>query len=618
MTLTAALDVESTGLNTWKGDRPFNASIYFDNEEKLSFLWPVDPFTRIVTPRKKDIKIINEITMDRSIEKVIWNKPFDSGMLNEFGVGFNGPVQDAMIAFKCLISNEYGALKPAAKKFIGISDKDEKKLASMVQKERHVAKAKGWKIATPESHPDGDPWKADYWLCPEQVVKYNLLDSKRALVMWLFTKDKLEKEGLWETYEMEMQFQKLVTIATRTGTRIRRWFVKEQVEFTTDMARKSKKEIYKLAGEKFNINSTQQLGRILFKKLKQPYYHTTDGGAPSTAHRNLIDMKHPIAGKLIEYHSYTAGRAFFANYLTCMSKRKGVWVVHPNIKQLGARTSRMSCTRPNLQNVRNEKSVRSDVPINVKGSFGPRKGHVHLHFDYSQIEVWLLAADAKERYMLENLVAGRDIHGATALKCWPKLMDKATKKKDAAKLKAIRTRAKALNFGVSFGAGVAGIAYTLGMRGTKLELDEAQKFIDDYRKALPKLQKYQRRVINRAIRKGYIRTLWGRKLRVNRRLAYQAINYRIQGSAAEMIKRRSIALYLWLKKHNIKARILMWVHDEVILEIEKSLVNKKLVAKMVSILEHHEGMVPGIKRIPINVAISKSNWGATEKYEFAT
>lgn len=630
-----AFDVESTGLSRWRGHRPFCISFYFENEESLYFSWHVDPFTRAVTIDRKTKRKIEEILLDPNLHKGGWGVKFDYGMLQHLGIPFKERLNkfwDAMLAFKCLKSNEPAQLKQCAAKYAGISQADEEILRKVVLLARKTAAKKGWAIATTETHPEGSkPYASDFWLCPEECERYNVIDSKRALMMMLLQEPLLKEERALGTYKRELGYAPIVYQKEERGLAVRRKYIVDEIAQLKLKYRKAEKEVLGHAWKGFNVNSHKQVAKLLFDNLGLEPLAYTETGQPATGFKNIQHLKHPCIEALIRHNSYEKSVMAFESYLrnAVWDKEAKCWIVHPNFKQIGADTGRESCNNPNLQNVRNERSVRSSVPINVRAAFKPRPGYVNLHFDYSQVEIWLYAADAEETYMLEALKRGDDIHTATANKIWPAELKAA--KDDKSILYQIRTRSKMVNFGISFGAGGQGIKNIHGCT-----IEEAGKFIQDYFTAFPKLERYMTRTTNEATKRGYIRTMWSRKLIVPEGLAYRGINYRVQGSAAEVLK-QAMAKLTWfiqgwgrvkkeLREKYSKliyilrgkdARVILAVHDEIVLEVKKEQCTSKFVAACKTLMEDAEGKVPNIdNKLPVKVEIVRENWGSKEKYAF--
>ena len=602
--LRTSLDVEATGLNRWRGHAPFSIAFYFSTGEKYFDEWPVDPFTRKVSPSRKQISKINEITMDPSIEKNFWNGIYDMGMCESIGINFRGPIQEVMFMFRCLRSNEYAGLKWVAKTYLGIDDSDEIALKKAVQRARLEAKKKGWFISTKESHPEGEkPMAGDYWLVRDLNRKYNQKDAYRTAVGREFFYPLMEKEKVLETYLEEMRLFPHIRRMENRGIRIFRRRTIKLLEESKTHLRKSEKILFKEAKEKFNPNSKPKVASIM-RRLGVKSKGLTEGGRVSYAGKFIKHVKHPFVQAYQEYQSHYGAANQFESYMRNMVREGDIWIIHPRFNQMKAKTHRLSSQWPNLQNVRNERSTGSDVPIKVRSVFGPRPGYRWECNDHSQIEIWILAADANEKFMLRALEEGH-IHSENAKKIWPKEFKEG--QKDSAILHQVITRAKYVQFGISYGAGVQGI-----VDATQCTHEEAKQWIDDYANAFPGVKQYQQRIMNKASRLGFIRTLYGRKLMVHPRLVYTAIDYRVQGTGADQMKLdiRKVGDCFLQKK--LDAYPVLTIHDDLVNEVSLKIAGPKLIRKVQSLMEDHEGRIPHIEKLPVKTEIVWKSWDKKE------
>ena len=323
------------------------------------------------------------------------------------------------------------------------------------------------------------------------------------------------------------------------------------------------KEIYKLAGGEFNLNSPKQMSEVLFKKLGlKARGATTKTGLQSTKASKLEELKgeHKIINLILDY------RELFkinSTYLEPLSHFKGR--VHTTFLQTGAATGRLSSVNPNLQN----------IPDSVKEVFLAEEGFKLVSLDYSQIELRILAVLAKDENLIEAFKNDLDIHRLTASQVLGVSLEKVTEEE--------RRFAKTLNFGVIYGMGATAFA-----RNTGLKRVEAEKFIENYFKGFPKIKKFQEGLVEEARKNGYIRNLNGR-IRwlkfINNENGFlragaerEAINAPIQGLAADIMKLALIAVHHECKKdHDV--RMLLTIHDELLLEIKEEGVEK--IAKII-------------------------------------
>lgn len=319
-------------------------------------------------------------------------------------------------------------------------------------------------------------------------------------------------------------------------------------------------DIYKLAGEEFNINSPKQLGEILFDKMGLTVIKKTKSGY-STAEDVLEKLKYesPIIEKILDYRTlsklnstYVEGMLPFINPKTNR--------IHSFFHQTITGTGRISSTEPNLQNI----PTRIELGKKLRKVFKPKNGCVYIDSDYSQIELRVLASMSKDPHMCEAFEKGEDIHKQVASKVLHKKIEEVTKEE--------RSKAKAVNFGIVYGISDFGLAEQLGIKRK-----EAKAYIDQYLEEYSGIKKYMEDVVEAAKKKGYSQTLFGRRryikeLSSNNYMVREfgkraAMNTPIQGTAADIMKIAMIKVYNKLKENNLKSKIVLQVHDEMILEV---------------------------------------------------
>lgn len=356
------------------------------------------------------------------------------------------------------------------------------------------------------------------------------------------------------------------------------------------------KEIHELAGEEFNINSTQQLGKILFEKLELPIKKKTKTGY-STDVDILEKLKsyHPIINKILEYRSlmklnstYVEGLLPFINQ---NSNR-----IHSFFHQTITATGRISSTEPNLQNI----PTRIELGKQLRKVFKPKDGYIYIDADYSQIELRVLAHISKDENMLHAFLNDEDIHKQAASKVFGIPIEEVTKQQ--------RSSAKAVNFGIVYGISEFGLAEQLG-----ISRKEAQNYINQYLEKYSGIKAFMSDIVEDAKKKGYVETLFHRRryipeLTSNNYMVRQfgaraAMNTPIQGTAADIMKIAMINVYRKLKEENVDAKIVLQVHDELILECNIN--DKEKAAKLLK-----ENMENAIKMdVPLKVETSEAtNW----------
>ncbi len=323
--------------------------------------------------------------------------------------------------------------------------------------------------------------------------------------------------------------------------------------------------IYKLAGVKFNIASPKQLGAILFDQMRlieKP--KKTKTGQYATGEEILAELanEHPIAAKILEYRELQKLKSTYVDALPALISPKD-GRIHTSYNQAVAATGRLSSTNPNLQNI----PIRTEKGREIRKAFVPgSKDYILMAADYSQIELRIMAAFAEDKSMIEAFENGRDIHATTASKIFGVPLDNVDGD--------MRRKAKTANFGIIYGISAFGLSQRLG-----IPRREAADIIDAYFAEFPSVKAYMDRVINQAREHEYVETILGRRryLRdINSKNATMrgfaernAINAPIQGSAADMIKVAMINIHRWMKKENLRSRMILQVHDELVFDVHR-------------------------------------------------
>ena len=320
-------------------------------------------------------------------------------------------------------------------------------------------------------------------------------------------------------------------------------------------------EIYNLAGEEFNILSPKQLGQILFEKLNIPYPKRVKNNKYETSVEVLEKIEdYTIVKKILDFRMYAKLYGNYALGLYNCIKEDGK--IHTTFNQTLTRTGRLSSTNPNLQNI----PVREEYGKSIRRAFIPTKGGVLISADYSQIELRIFASMSGASNMIEAFNNDMDIHTKTAMDIYHVSKDLVTP--------AMRRNAKAVNFGILYGISSFGLSADL-----KINVKEAKAFIDNYLNTFPGIKEYMDKVINMAKDKGYVKTLFGRvryieELNSSSYLVRvqgerMALNTPVQGTAADILKKAMIEIYQKLNEKHLKAKIIMQIHDELVLDCPK-------------------------------------------------
>lgn len=320
-------------------------------------------------------------------------------------------------------------------------------------------------------------------------------------------------------------------------------------------------DIYQIAGEEFNVNSTKQLGVVLFEKLKLPVLKKTKTGYSTDAEvLEKLAGEHPLIDKLLEYRMLTKLKSTYLDGMAALVNAAS-GRVHTSFNQTVTATGRLSSSDPNLQNI----PVRTEAGRKIRELFVPDAGYdVLLSADYSQIELRILAHMSGDAGLIEAFRVGKDIHTATAAEVFG--VD------ETAVTSLMRSRAKAVNFGIVYGISDYGLSQGLGV-----SRKEAGDYIDSYFARYPGVKRYIDAMIAGARETGYVTTMFGRRrylpeihsTNFNQRSFAErtAMNTPIQGTAADVIKKAMVEVYRRLQVAGLKSRVLLQVHDELVLEV---------------------------------------------------
>lgn len=327
--------------------------------------------------------------------------------------------------------------------------------------------------------------------------------------------------------------------------------LKEQIDVLTN-------QIYEYAGGEFNIASTKQLGEVLFEKLGLPAKKKTKSGYSTNAEvlESLMD-KHPIVPLVVEYRTLTKLNSTYVEGLLKLVHADGR--VHSVFKQTETRTGRISSTEPNMQNI----PVRKEIGRNMRKFFVAEKGYTLLDADYSQIELRVLASVCGDENMQKAFSEGRDIHTSTAAQVFDIPEDFVSPE--------MRSAAKAVNFGIIYGIGAFSLSKDIGV-----SVAEAKQYIKNYLDNFPKVSEFMDKTVEDGKENGYVTTLFGRRRYIPELSAKNkmlqafgkraAMNAPIQGAAADIIKIAMVRVYKRIKEENLDARLILQVHDELIIE----------------------------------------------------
>jgi DNA polymerase-1 len=360
-------------------------------------------------------------------------------------------------------------------------------------------------------------------------------------------------------YALEMQASRVLFEIERTGVGIDSVELGQQSHVLGQELLALEKQAYALAGQPFNLNSPKQLGEILFGKMQLPVVRKTAGGAPSTDEEVLTKLAedYPLPKVLLEYRGLAKLKSTYTDKLPKMVNPV-TGRVHTHYSQASVITGRLASSEPNLQNI----PVRSEAGRRVREAFIATQGKI-VSADYSQIELRVMAHVSNDANLQKAFAAGEDIHRATASEVFGVALADVTGEQ--------RRAAKAINFGLIYGMGAFGLAANLG-----ITRDAAQSYIDRYFTRYPGVAQYMAETKTLAHAQGFVETVFGRRLwllDINaagaRRAGAEraAINAPMQGTAADLIKLAMVALQNWLHDQHLNSKIVMQVHDELVLDV---------------------------------------------------
>jgi DNA polymerase-1 len=379
--------------------------------------------------------------------------------------------------------------------------------------------------------------------------------------------------------EFELPLVPVLARMEHVGIGVDRAYLQEMGADLRERLNRLDAQVQELAGEPFNVNSTDQLRLILFDKLGLPVIKKTSTGKPSTDASVLKKMEHPLVDALLEYRELEKLRSTYVDGYLPLVDADGR--IHTRFNQMAATTGRLSSDRPNLQNI----PVRSESGRTIRRAFIAGEGAEFLVADYSQIELRVLAHMSGDPFLLEAFRVGSDIHTATAARVWGLTEDEVTVEQ--------RRRAKMINFGLLYGMEAFGLADRLG-----ISREEARDQIDAYFSQFVQVKEFMSAVVTQARNQGYTTTLFGRRrylpelksdnFRIRQMGERMALNAPVQGTSADIIKKAMIELDRGLRQGGFESALILQIHDELILECpqaEMTVVEKLVVETMEGVVD---------------------------------
>jgi DNA polymerase-1 len=488
--------------------------------------------------------VLGPILADDSVKKVGQNLKYDKSVLARAGLELNGIAFDTML--ESYVFNSVGtrhdmdslALKYLGHKNISFEEIAGKGKAQLTFNQIELEKA------APYAAEDAD-------------ITLRLHNQ-----LWPMLEAQSELLPVFN--DIELPLLSVLSDIERTGVKIDSQMLAEQSVEIAARLTELEKEAYEIAGEEFNLSSTKQLQAILYDKLGLPILKKTPKGAPSTAEEVLQELAHdyPLPKLIIEHRGLAKLKSTYTEKLPKLVNPE-TGRVHTSYHQAVTATGRLSSSDPNLQNI----PIRNEAGRRIRQAFIADAGHVILAADYSQIELRIMAHLSQDAGLLKAFAEGKDVHSATASEVFGVPLEEVTSD--------MRRKAKAVNFGLIYGMSAFGLA-----RQLDIPRNEAQHYMDKYFERFPGVLEYMERTREEAAEKGYVETLFGRRLHLPdikarngaRRKAAEraAINAPMQGTAADIIKKAMLKVADWLATQTTNdIKLLMQVHDELVFEIAK-------------------------------------------------
>ena len=527
---SVSIDTETTSTDAISAEL---VGLSFSAEEKKAFYVAVPANYEEAL---KIVQIFKPLYESDKIMKIGQNIKYDYEVLTRYGVTLQGKMFDTMIAHYLIQPELHHNMDYMAETLLGYQT-------------IHIEELLG---------PKGKKQKNMRDLSPTDIYEYAAEDADITLRLKNVLEPRLKELGVEELFwNIEMPLVRVLADMELNGVCLDTEALQDTSKIFTERMKQYEQEIYKEAGEEFNISSPKQVGDILFGKLQimdKPKKTKTGQYVTSEEVLQSLESKSPIVRNILNYRGM---KKLLSTYIDALPKlinpRTGH--IHTSFNQALTATGRLSSSDPNLQNI----PVRTDDGKEIRKCFIPEEGCLFFSADYSQIELRIMAHLSEDENMMEAFREGHDIHRATAAKIWHVDIDKVTD--------AQRKKAKQANFGIIYGITTYGLAQRMDIPNS-----EAKELIEGYFRTFPKVQAYMEHAKEEARAKGYAETLFHRRrylADINSRNATvrgfaerNAINAPIQGTEADIIKVAMVRIWERFKKEGIRSKMILQVHDE--------------------------------------------------------
>jgi DNA polymerase I len=529
-------------------------------------------------PLQQVIDKLKPLLENHNVPKLAHNGKYDMTVLQKYKVNVRNLSFDTMIAAYLLGEKSLG-LKPLAFSKLGIEMTPISNLIGSGAKQISMA-----------------------WVDIPKVAEYACTDADMTIRLSKLLEKELKAQGLWKLFaEVEMPLLPVLLRMETNGVALDTAKLREMSWSMSERMAKLENEIYKNVGHAFNINSTQQLGTILYEELKLPKTRKTKSGYSTEASvLEALKGTHPIIELLLEYRQLAKLKSTYIDALPALID-PDTGRVHTSFNQTGTVTGRLSSSDPNLQNI----PIRTEEGRQVRKAFIAEKDtSLLLAADYSQIDLRALAHLSQDPRLIAAFMQGEDIHATTASQVFTVPLVEVTKD--------MRRLAKTVNFGVIYGMSEYGLE-----QATELSREQAAQFIKAYFEKYSGVKEYLARTKKEAAEKGYVQTLLGRRryipeinssnAQVRMAAERMAINMPVQGTSADIIKVAMIQLQHEMDRQGLEAKMILQVHDELLFELPRG-EEEKLKKLVLEIMPH------AIKlSVPVKVDIKTGkSWGDME------
>ena len=526
------------------------------------------------------IEIFKPVFENENIKFIGCDLKFIKHILKTLNIELKNMFFDVMIASYCINPSQQHTIENLALKFLNFHIKTEEEIFSKGTKK---IKADNIDIET-----------LSQYSCSKSVSLYNLKD---VLI------NKLNKNNLSSLFfDIEMPIVQVLYEMEDIGIKTDKNFLNDFDKELTNVISVLEQKIYDLAGETFNINSPKQLATILFEKMNLPVVKKTKTGY-STDESVLVELsQYDIANEILKYRELQKLKTTYVDSIRKFTELEGERI-HTIFNQAVTTTGRLSSSDPNLQNI----PVRTEYGRKFRKVFVADEGNVFVSADYSQIDLRSLAHISKDANLIKAFCSGQDIHTATAMEVF-----NIAKKEDVTKQQ--RMAAKSINFGIVYGISSFGLSKQLD-----IPVKQAKEYIDSYFSKYTGIKNWSNRIIEETKQKGYVKTITGRIRYIpeinssNKQIVSfgerMALNTPVQGTSADIIKIAMINVSKKLKEQNLKSKILIQVHDDLLLEVPKE--EENIVINMLKYEMEHAIKLD----VPLLVEVKVgTNWAEMENF----